>query len=386
MVSTLSVTARAELERFRDGFGSWLDEHVGELEPLRQLPEGLDELFVVQRNMQRLLHDSGWLRRGWPEQFGGLGGSPVVRGALAETLTERGYSFPFAVGMIEVLAPAVLRFAPAELAERMFPKLLAGQESWCQGFSEPEAGSDLGSLRTRAVDEGEHWRVNGQKIWTSWAQFAQRCVLLVRTGGQEEGFRGITALFVDMDSPGITVRPLRAMSGDAEFSELFFDDVLVPKERTLGSVGAGGAVTMAVLENERGVLAWQRQTWLHRRLLDLVSSDGVGPDAAGRIGEVFAALYGLKLRARSTFRGVVAGTLAGPQSSVDKILLSTGEKALFDAVAELLPEQLLLGDDPIARQWRYDHAYSRASSIYGGTAEIQRTILADRILSLPRER
>jgi alkylation response protein AidB-like acyl-CoA dehydrogenase len=382
----MSANDRAELEEFQRGFGRWLDEHREDLEPLRSLPPELDAQFAVQRRLQRQLYDAGWLRRGWPEQIGGLGGSVVVRGALAEGLTRHGYTFPFALGMIEVLAPSVTRFAAPELAAEMFPRFLSGDELWCQGFSEPEAGSDLGSLRTRAVDEGEHWRVNGQKIWTSWAQFAQRCVLLVRTGEQAEGFRGVTALFVDMDSPGITVRPLRAMSGDEEFSELFFDDVLVPKSRTVGAVGAGVAVTMAVLENERGVLAWQRQTWLHQRLRALVAEHRLEQSSAGRIGEVYASLYALKLRSRDTFRAVVAGQVIGPRSSVDKILLSTGEKAVFDAVFELLPDHTLFGDEPGARQWRHEHAYSRASSIYGGTAEVQRNILAERILSLPRER
>lgn len=386
MVSTLAAPARAELEEFQAEFDAWLDANRDELEPLRQLPEDLDERFVVQRQLQRLLFDAGWLRRGWPADAGGLGGSPVVRGALAEGLTERGFSYPFAMGMIEVLAPAVVRYAPPELAAEMFPKFLSGEETWCQGFSEPEAGSDLGSLRTRAVDEGDHWRVNGQKIWTSWAQFAQRCVLLVRTGEQAEGFRGITALFVDMDSPGLALRPLRAMTGDEEFSELFLDDVLVPKSRTIGQVGGGAAVTMAVLENERGVLAWQRQTWLHRRLTDLVRTEGVGVAGSAGIGEAYAALYALKLRSRDTFRRVVAGETIAQQSSVDKILLSTGEKAVFDVAFELLGDQVLLADGPSWREWRYDHAYARASSIYGGTAEIQRNILAERILGLPRER
>ncbi|MDT7559357.1 MAG: hypothetical protein QOI68_3827, partial [Pseudonocardiales bacterium] len=165
----MSANDRAELEEFQRGFGRWLDEHREDLEPLRSLPPELDAQFAVQRRLQRQLYDAGWLRRGWPEQIGGLGGSVVVRGALAEGLTRHGYTFPFALGMIEVLAPSVTRFAAPELAAEMFPRFLSGDELWCQGFSEPEAGSDLGSLRTRAVDEGEHWRVNGQKIWTSWA-------------------------------------------------------------------------------------------------------------------------------------------------------------------------------------------------------------------------
>lgn len=383
-MTLLSEVDRAELDEFRGGFRSWLTEHGDDLEPVRSLPRELDAQFAVQRQFQRRLFDAGWLRRGWPEAAGGLGGSVVARGALAEELTVAGYTFPLAVSMIEVLGPAVLKFGSPELVAEMFPLLLSGEEFWCQGFSEPEAGSDLGSLRTRAVDEGEHWRVSGQKIWTSWAQYAQRCVLLTRTGEQAEGFRGVTALFVDMDSPGVTVRPLRAMSGDEEFSEVFFDDVLVPKSRTIGQVGGGAAVTMCVLENERSVLAWQRQTWLNKRLEDLVAENELS--ANPRVGEVFTALYALKLRTRETFRSVVAGQSVGPQSSVDKILLSTGEKALFDAVHDLATDQLLLDDSAAAQQWRYDYAYSRASSIYGGTAEVQRNILAERVLGLPRER
>lgn len=382
----LPAPARAEYDQFRVEFAAWLDEHQAELEPLRTLPEDINEQHRTQSRVQRLLFDHGWLRRGWPEEVGGLGGSKVVRGALAEALTERGYEYPFAMGMIEVLGSAMVAFSPPELGAEMFPRFLAGEEYWAQGFSEPEAGSDLGSLRTRAVDEGDHWRLTGQKIWTTWGQFAQRGVVLARTGEQAQGFAGITALFIDMDSPGVDVRTLRAMNGTDEFCEMFFDDVVVPKSRTMGAVGGGAKFTMAVLESERGVFAWQRQTWLLRRLSDLLRESAVGAHAADRIGEVYATLYGLRLRARDTFRRVVAGELIGPQSSVDKMLLSTAEKGVFDAAFELLADQALLEDGPADRAWRSDYLYARASSIYGGTAEIQRNILAERLLGLPRER
>jgi alkylation response protein AidB-like acyl-CoA dehydrogenase len=383
-MTDLARRDRAELDDFRDRFAVWMGEHRTELEPMRSLPSELDAQFGVQRRFQRELYEAGWLRRGWPESVGGLGGSVAIRGALAEELTRAGYVFPLALSMIEVLAPAVLRFGDPGLAAQMFPRFLSGVEFWCQGFSEPEAGSDLGSMRTQAKSDGDLWRVSGQKIWTSWAQFAQRCVLLVRTGEQREGFRGVTALFVDMDSAGITVRPLRAMTGDDEFSEVFFDDVAVPKARTLGSVGGGAAVTMAVLESERAVLAWQRQTWLHRCLAQLAADEDLPEGSAEQIGDVFASLYALKLRTRDTFREVVAGHPLGARSSMDKILLSTAEKALFDAALELLPDRLLLGDTSDAIQLRHQYVYSRASSIYGGTAEVQRNILAQRILGLPR--
>lgn len=383
----MSAVDRQDIAAFRAEFQTWMDENDALLEPFRTAaPSNVDEQVAYGRRMQRMLYDTGWIRRGWPEEVGGLGGTPLLRGVVSEELTTRGCPPPFTYGVLEVLGPAVVNFGSPELAGEFFPKLLDGTDTWCQGFSEPEAGSDLGSLRTRAVDEGDHWRVNGQKIWTSWASTAQRCILLVRTGTPEEGFKGITALFVDMDWPGIEVRPLKAMSGDEDFAELFLTDLRVPKERLLGQVGGGAAVTMAVLANERSVVAWQRQAWLHERLRDAVRDTGASAGDAARVGAVYAALYGLRLKVRDTFHTVAAGGDPGATTSIDKILLSTAEKAVFDAALDIDPDYSLLDDGAAAQLWRYDHAYSRASSIYGGTQEIQRNILAERVLALPRER
>ncbi|MGH9034465.1 MAG: acyl-CoA dehydrogenase family protein [Acidimicrobiia bacterium] len=374
-----------ETPEFRTQLTAWLAGHAGELDRFRRLPTDLDGQFKVLRDLQRLLYDAGWLRWGWPEPVGGLGGSAVLRGVLSEELAAAGYPPPFSFGMMEVLAPAVARFAP-DIAAWALPPLLAGDESWCQGFSEPEAGSDLASLRLRATDEGDHWTVDGQKIWTSWAQYADRCLLLARTGTTEEAHRGITALFVDMDSPGLTVRPLRAMSGDAEFAEMFFDDVAVPKERTIGAVGAGWAVTMYVLACERGAVAWQRQAWMHRRLADLcgcISDDG--DRAAAWAGETFALLYALRLGSRRTLRRLAEGEIPGADASIDKILMATAEQLLFDGAVDHIPATVLAADTPEAETWRTDYFYSRAASIYGGTSEIQRNIVAERVLGLPRD-
>jgi alkylation response protein AidB-like acyl-CoA dehydrogenase len=371
-----------ETTEFRLRLRAWLAEAAGQLERFRTLPTELDGQFAALGALQRLLYDAGWLRYGWPEAMGGLGGSAVLRGILSEELAAAGYPPPFSFGMMEVLAPAVARFAP-DIAAWALPALLRGEESWCQGFSEPEAGSDLGSLRLRAVDEGDHWRVNGQKVWTSWAQYADRCILLARTGTQEEGHRGITALFVDMRSPGLTVRPLRAMSGDAEFAELFFDDVAVPKDRTLGAVGAGWALTMYVLSCERGAVAWQRQAWMHRRLGDVLAEARADVPASWA-GETFALLYALRLASRRTLRRLADGEIPGPDASVDKVLMASAEQLLFDGALDHLPATLVAGDDPAARTWRTEYFYSRAASIYGGTSEIQRNILAERVLGLPR--
>ena len=374
-----------DLVTFRAEFGRWLSDHAGDLDRFRHLPSDLDAQFVLLGELQRMLYDAGWLRWGWPEALGGLGGSSLLRGVLSEELAASGCPPPFSFGMMEVLAPAVARFAPS-IAAWGLPPLLRGEEAWCQGFSEPEAGSDLASLRLRAVDEGDHFRLTGQKVWTSWAQYATRCILLARTGTAEDGHRGITALFVDMDSSGVTVRPLRAMSGDAEFAELFFEGVRVPKDRVIGAVGGGWAVTMYVLSCERAAVAWQRQAWMHRRLGDLLGAAGPEPSGAvaGWAGDTFANLYALRLASRRTFRRLDAGETPGPDSSVDKILMATAEQGLFDGALEIVPGSLLAGDDDAACSWRTDYFYSRAASIYGGTSEIQRNIVAEHLLGLPR--
>src|SRR5437870_2260481 len=229
------MNAAMSLAEHRKRLRAWIADNAEQLEFFSNLRTDMDDQFELVRQYQRLLYDEGWVRYGWPEEFGGLGGSSLLRGLVSEELAVAGYAPSISFGMMEVLAPAVAHFAP-HIAAWALPALLSGEEIWCQGFSEPDAGSDLGSLRLSAVDEGDRWRVNGQKIWTSYAQYASRCVLLARTGTREERHRGITALFVDMDSPGITVRPLRAMTGNAEFAETFFDDVTVSKERVIGTV------------------------------------------------------------------------------------------------------------------------------------------------------
>src|SRR5256885_6645497 len=207
-----------DLRPFRAELGRWMADHAADLDRFRHLPTDLDGQFAVLGDLQRLLFDAGWLQWGWPEAVGGLGGSSLQRGVLGEDVAAAVGQPPFSFGMMEVLAPAVARFAP-DIAAWALPPLLRGDEAWCQGFSEPEAGSDLASLRLRAVDEGDTWRVNGQKVWTSWAQYARRCILLARTGTVEDAHRGITALFVDMDSPGVPVPPPPATSGAAEVAQ-----------------------------------------------------------------------------------------------------------------------------------------------------------------------
>src|SRR5437588_3689800 len=228
-----------DLDDFRLAVDTWLDEQKSALVPEHAGAGTLDQQMAQLTKVKRLAFDAGWMRWGWPERVGGLGGTPLLRAYLGEALTSRDLVEPGIYSMTEVLAPTMIDFAVPELAAAMVPRLLRGDETWCQGFSEPGAGSNLASLSCRAARADDGWRVTGQKVWTSLAQYAERCVLLTRTGSVESAHRGITALFVDMDSPGITVRPIETMHGAEEIYEVVLDDEAVPFERTLGEEGQG---------------------------------------------------------------------------------------------------------------------------------------------------
>ena len=239
--------------------------------------------------VKRALFDNGWGRYGWPEAVGGLGGAPMLRAVVGEEIAARDLAEAGMWSMIEVLAPTVIQSARPELVAAMVPPLLRGDETWCQGFSEPGAGSDLASLTCRATPVDGGWLVNGQKLWTSYVQYAQRCVLLTRTGEPGSAHRGITALFVDVDSPGISHRPLEIQNGRLEFAEVFYDDVFVPSDRLLGEVGQGWQIAMDVLPYERSTAFWHRGAFLLHRCGQLVAQVASSPrwrqgrgDGAGR--------------------------------------------------------------------------------------------------------
>jgi alkylation response protein AidB-like acyl-CoA dehydrogenase len=368
------------LAEFRPALDAWLDAHASELAPAHSGLRSLDDEMAHLSHVKRLAYDAGWMRWGWPESVGGLGGSPLLRGYLGEALTLLDFVEPGLYSMVEVLAPTMIDYAPPELAAEMVPRLLRGDETWCQGFSEPATGSNLAALTCRAVRADDTWVVNGQKVWTSLAQYSQRCVLLVRTGAPDSAHRGITALFVDMDTPGITVRPLETMHGAPEFSEVFFDDVVVPVARTLGNEGDGWAVAMDILPHERSTALWHRAALLWHRFDQVLAAD---PDlSADRVGDAFLDLYAFRGRSRKTQHRFADGETLGPETSVDKILLATAEQTVYDLAADGLADEVLFGDS----HWRSEFLYSRAASIYGGSAEIQRNIVARRLLDLGPER
>jgi alkylation response protein AidB-like acyl-CoA dehydrogenase len=222
---------------FRVAVKSWIEDHIGSLPAGPEHGGDVQPLMARQWRIQQMLFDDGLMRWGWPERAGGLGGSSLLRAILGEELTSRWLVHTSTWSMHEVLGPAVIEFGQPALVAEVFPRLLRGEESWCQGFSEPDAGSDLGSLRTTATRDGDGWVINGEKLWTSFAQFASRCIVLARTGELGSGSRGISAFLVDMDTPGITASPLQTMAGVDEFCSTSFVDVAVPASRLLGVEG-----------------------------------------------------------------------------------------------------------------------------------------------------
>ena len=365
---------------FRADLRTWLDEH--DLAPAPG-DDSLEAHQTQHRRVLRALYDAGWMRYGWPESAGGLGGPDLLRAIVGEEVVGRGLDHPGPYSMLDVLTPTMIDFARPELAAEMVPRLLSGEETWCQGFSEPGSGSDLASLTTRAVQRGDEWVVNGQKVWTSYAQFAKRCILLTRTGDADTpNHEAITAFFVDLNTPGVTVRPLRTMHGVDEFCEVYFDDVAVPADRMLGAPGQGWQVAMDLLPYERSTCFWQRIAYLYARFDALIGEvKGQGQVVDADMGEAYLALHTLRCRSRATQHRLGDGEKLGADTSIDKVLLAGAEQRLFDTARDLMPGRVELDDD----EWRTEYLYSRASTIYGGTAEVQRNIIARRLLDLGRE-
>jgi alkylation response protein AidB-like acyl-CoA dehydrogenase len=363
-----------------------------------ELPHSLDDRMAVLRRWQAACYAAGLVGRAWPAEFGGGGGAAIDQIVIDQELAAAGApEFVNVVGL-GVLGPSLLRFGNDAQRRRYIPSILSAEEIWCQGFSEPEAGSDLASLRTRAVQEGENFVINGQKTWVSWGQYATRCGVLARTDESVPKHRGISMLIVDMSTPGIEVRPMTQITGHAEFCELFLDDVVVPRENLLGELGDGWKIAMYTLGHERGTAALPRQvtlrTWLDRavavaeqRRLDgrSVLEDSEAQRALAR------ALIGIEVLRHHAYRTVgefLNGGAVGPESSSVKLLMAEAEQRLASTVLEVLGPTLLDGDPDRAREnefWYETYLYSRAASVYGGAQQIQRDIIAVRVLSLPKD-
>ena len=304
-----------------------------------------------------------------------------------------GAPLPVAVVNLIVAGPTLVGHGSDEQRRRYLPTMLSAEEIWCQGFSEPNAGSDLASLRTLAREDGDEFVVDGQKVWTSYAHRADFCALLARTDRDAPSHKGISFLIVDMRSPGITVRPLRQITGDAEFSEVFFDGVRVPRENLVGPLHGGWKVAMHSLSSERSRILIQRHAGAEAALRKLISTlrksgASLGPDVERRVGRALSQLAALEGQVRKTVRRVQEKAPPGALDSVDKLVLTEVEQDVYGLIYDLLgPYRLVPGANPLgldSESWIHDYLYSRSWSISGGTLQVQRNIVAERLLGLPR--
>jgi alkylation response protein AidB-like acyl-CoA dehydrogenase len=363
-----------------------------------RLPRPLPPRMEALRAWQARCYEAGYVGRAWPPEFGGGGAPAAEQIVIDQELAAAGApEFANVVGL-DVLGPSLLRFGTDEQRRRHIPRILSAEEIWCQGFSEPDAGSDLASLRTRAEDRGDHFVVSGQKTWVSWGQFASWCGVLARTHDAGPKHRGISMLIVDMRSQGVELRPMTQITGHAEFCELFLDDVVVPKANLLGELGDGWKIAMHTLGHERGTAALPRQvklrTWLDRavRVAAERSVDG-GPlieDPGAQVGlaRALVAVEVLRHHAYRTVGEFLIGGTVGPDSSSVKLLMAEAEQRLAATALELLGPTIEHAEPDAADEdgfWNETYLYSRAASVYGGTQQIQRDIIADRVLALPKE-
>ncbi|MFI1180039.1 acyl-CoA dehydrogenase family protein [Streptomyces sp. NPDC020799] len=389
----MDLGATAEEEAFRHRLRAWLRETLPKLPPNPPATDWPARL-AHDRAWQRALYDAGYAGLHWPSDAGGRGATPTQHLIFLEETERAGAPYVGAnfVGLLHA-GPTIAAEGDAAQRARWLPPILRGDEIWCQGFSEPEAGSDLAALRTRAVREGDSYVVTGSKIWTSHAEVADWCELLVRTDPSAPRHRGITWLALPMDAPGVTVRPLRTLAGSDEFAEVFLDGVRVPVANRVGAENDGWRVTMVTLAFERGtafageVIACRRTL---TRLARTARANGRWDDAVlrrrlGRLNAEFAALWRLiqwnvseaDHAARTGGSGV-----PGEAGSVFKLRYSEARQELYEAAAAVLgPESLDAG-----QAWTADRLSSLSYTIAAGTSQIQRNIVAERVLGLPKAR
>jgi alkylation response protein AidB-like acyl-CoA dehydrogenase len=379
----------------RDEIREWLRANLP-WEYGRGLPPRFDDLaeeVAFGREWQAKLASGRWVGVGWPRELGGRGSGAVEHYIVTEELA-RGRA-PELVGRIGVnlVGPTLLAHGTAAQQSRWLPKILDASEIWCQLFSEPGAGSDLTSLTTRASAVDGGWLLNGQKVWTSYAQFADWGWCLARTDPDAPKSKGISSLVVDMHAPGVEVRPLRQITDESEFNEVFFTDVFVPSDQLVGPEHEGWRIANSTLTHERGVNP--RQLVIHAQLVDelwrLALERGALDDArlAPRLAEAFVEVRMFQLHNWRTISRTAKGEEPGPVGSINKLWWSEMSKRLHDtAMAVVGPSQPLWrgaddnpGDGARQRSW----LYYQASSIWAGTNEIQRNVIGERVLGLPRE-
>ena len=378
-----------EAEAFRTEFRAWLDANLDpELKDAGAMA-ALDspQDLARMRAWNRKLADAGYAAIAWPREYGGRGAGVMEQVVYAEEISRAGAPGTLNVIGISNIAPSIMEHGTDAQKRRFLEPMLRGDEIWCQGFSEPNAGSDLASLQTRAVADGKDFIVNGQKVWNTFGNIADWCELLVRTDTEVPKHKGISCLLVDMGLPGIEARPLVTITGEHEFAEIFFTDVRVPRSALLGPVNEGWRVAMTTLTYERGGVA-RLHLGVRKKiaaLLDLArATERHGRPAADdpvlrqRLAHLYLEGEYLKLLSDRAVSGLLHGREAGPETSLAKLVWSDCESHIAEVSGELLGPAANTGS------WGRDRVYVRALSIAGGTTQVNKNIVAQRVLGLPR--
>jgi alkylation response protein AidB-like acyl-CoA dehydrogenase len=393
----MDLNLNADELQFRDEFRDWLTTNVPkDWQPRRH--ESVDEHFAFLRGWQRTLYEGGWAGISWPREYGGRGASLMQQVIFWQEMA-RASAPPLAnVLGLGLVGPTLIAFGTEAQKTRYLPKILSAEEIWCQGFSEPNAGSDLAGLQTDARLDGDDYIVNGQKVWTSYGWVSDWCELVVRTDPAAAKHKGLTVILVDMRSPGIEVRPLRQMTGEAEFNEVFFHDVRVPAANIVGRVNDGWNVAIGTLMHERGTFGAGLQITYERNMARLIAlsrevrrngrAASEDPVIRQKLAQCYAEVAIMRANQMRAFSRISATGVPGPEGSIQKIFWSELNQRLQQIAQELLGPYGQL-DAADARSvdhgaWAYGYLRARGNTIEAGTSEIQRNIIGHFVLGLPR--
>jgi alkylation response protein AidB-like acyl-CoA dehydrogenase len=393
----MDLTLSPSEEGFRDEVATWLRANNPGPEP-----EGsLDELVSFRREWQLKLHAAGWAGISWPKEYGGRGATMIEQAIFTAEAAAQEAPSPANVLGLAMGGPVVIAHGTEAQKARYLEPILSGEEIWCQGFSEPESGSDLASLKTRAVKVGDEWVVTGQKVWTTFAQYAKWCMLVARTDPDAPKHQGLTYFLMDMEQDGVEAKPLVQITGEGEFNEVFINEARIPDENIIGNVGEGWTVAITTLMNERAGLAFGAIAGIHNSLGRLaalaneVREEG-GTSAADdayfrqRIAQLFIEAETMRLNAYRGLTKTMESGIPGPEGSLGKWQWADINQDLTELGLEIEGAWAALGrgsDGAIANgAWQYNFLRSRANSIEGGTTDILKNIIAERVLGLPRMR
>ena len=375
----------AEVEQFRAELREWLSANLTDELIAARRPSGrTDAMFEALRAWNRTMADAGWAAVSWPREYGGRGATVLEQLVYTEETTRARAPLPLNVIGMNNIAPAIMQYGTEDQKKTLLPRMMRADDIWCQGMSEPEAGSDLAALRTRAVRDGDDFVVNGQKIWTSLGHRADWCQLYVRTDPEVPKHKGISCLIVDMRLPGIEVRPLVTLNGDTDFAEIFFHDVRVPADVLLGPLNAGWQVATTTLSHERAGAARlyaEMEVRLEELVADFAAADGAldDPVTLRRLGEIAVRIKYLEVLCQRS----ISATLHGGDALGSASLAKTVWGEIGQDLAALAFD--VLGKSGVRNQWVDYRLTSRSLTIAGGTSQINKNITAQRVLGLPRK-